>query len=272
MSNISTKMLQAAAGAQTGNPWDISGATLSSSFSVSSESDNPQALFFKGDGSKMYITDLDDEKVYGYDLSTNWDITSASYVENFTVISQEVFPRGLFFKPDGTRMYISGNGEDEVNEYNLSTAWDVGSASFSRVIDISTEEAVPRDVFFKPDGTRMYVVGSIGDEVNEFNLSGAWNVTTASASRVFSVSSEDSSPSGLFFKEDGLKMYVVGNSGDAVHEYDLSTAWNVTTASLLQSFSVASEDGSPTTVSFKDDGTVMYVMGNTSKTIYAYDL
>ena len=267
------KLIQAAAGAQTSNPWDISGATLQSSFSFSSDGlSTLQAVFFKDDGSIFYITDVDKDRVYQYDLSSNWDITTASQTTSFSVAGQNYYPRGLFFKPDGTRMYVSGNNDDEVNEYSLSTAWDLSTASFSRTKSVATEEPVPRDVFFKTDGTRMYVVGSFGDGVDTYNLSTAWNVTTASASSFFSVASEDSNPTGIYLRDDGLKMYIVGQSGYEVHEYDLSTAWDVTTSSLLQSFSVANEDTTPTTVSFKDNGSVMYVMGNASNTLYAYDL
>lgn len=268
----SRKLIQAAAGVQTGN-WDISGATLQSSFSFSSDGlSSPQALFFKDDGSSFYITDRDNDRVYQYDLSSDWDITTASLSNNFSVSGQSFFARGLFFKPDGTRMYVSGNNDDEVNEYNLSTAWDLSTASFSRTKSVATEEPVPRDVFFKTDGTRMYVVGSFHNGVDTYNLSTAWNVTTASASSFFSVATEDSDPTGIYLRDDGLKMYIVGQTDDEVHEYDLSTAWDVTTSSLLQSFSVTNEDTTPVTVSFKDDGSVMYVLGDGSNTLYAYDL
>ena len=38
-------------------------------------------------------------------------------------------------------------------------------------------------------------------------------------------------------------MFIVGNSGDDVDEYTLSTAYDVSTAVFVDSFSVASEDG-----------------------------
>ncbi|GAH44234.1 unnamed protein product, partial [marine sediment metagenome] len=44
------------------------------------------------------------------------------------------------------------------------------------------------------------------------------------------VSDEETVPIGVFFKPDGLKMYVVGTSADSVLQYALSTAWDVSTA------------------------------------------
>jgi sugar lactone lactonase YvrE len=67
-------------------------------------------------------------------------------------------------------------------------------------------------------------------------------------------------------------MYVIGGSGDAVNEYDLSSAWDVSTAVFLQNFSVAAQDTFPTGVFFKPDGTKMYVVGSTGDAVWSYDL
>ncbi len=43
-------------------------------------------------------------------------------------------------------------------------------------------------------------------------------------------------------------MYVIGYAGDDVNEYDLSTAWDVTSASYLQNFSVAAQEATPQSI------------------------
>jgi hypothetical protein len=40
-------------------------------------------------------------------------------------------------------------------------------------------------------------------------------------------------------------MYVIGSTGDDVNEYDLSSAWDVSSASFLQTKSVAAQDTNP---------------------------
>ena len=128
-----------------------------------------------------------------------------------------------------------------------------------RYVSVATQETAPQAVAFKPDGLRMYVLGLSGRDVNEYVLSTPWVVSTASYVQNTSVASQDTSPVGLFFKPDGTKMYVLGSAGDKVYEYDLSLAWVITTASYLQSFSVQSQDPNPSGLSFKPDGTKMYV-------------
>jgi len=241
-------------------------------FSVAAQDTNPTGVFFKPDGTKMYVIGAAGDDVNEYDLSTAWDVTSASYLQNFSVAAQETNPQGIFFKPDGTKMYVIGTTGDDVNEYDLSTAWDVTSASYLQNFSVAAQETVPSGVFFKPDGTKMYVVGVTGDDVNEYDLSTAWDVTSASYLQNFSVAAQEATPQGIFFKPDGTKMYVIGAAGDDVNEYDLSTAWDVTSASYLQNFSVAAQDTNPTGVFFKPDGLKMYILGSTGDAVFSYTL
>ena len=250
--------------------WDITTASYLQNFSVSAQESSPTGIFFKPDGTKMYVLGYTGDDVNEYDLSTAWDISTASYLQNFSVAAQEIFPAGIFFKPDGTKMYVVGTSGDDVNEYDLSTDWDVTSASYLQNFSVAAQETSPQGIFFKPDGTKMYVIGASGDDVNEYDLSTAWDVTSASYLQNFSVSAQDTAPTGIFFKPDGTKMYVIGSSGDDVNEYDLSTAWDVSTASYLQNFSVAAQETNPQGIFFKPDGTKMYVIGIAGDAIWQY--
>lgn len=270
---VNRLMQLAAAGVSTGNPWDISEAVFSQSFSVSPQNFASVGLFFKPDGTRMYACGFSPDTAHQYNLSTAWDVSSATFATTKDISSTNQSPNGLFFKPDGTRMYVADTSEDAIMEYNLSSAWDLSSASYSREENVSAQELNPQGVFFKPDGTRMYVIGSGGDEVNEFSLSSAWNVTTSSFVQNLSLSAKDGNPRGIYFRNDGLKMYFVGDGSDQVHEYDLSSAWDISSASFLQSFDVSSQDSAPRDVHFKDDdGLKMYVIGAATRAVYEYDL
>jgi len=252
--------------------WDISTAVFLRAFNVGSQEGSPQSLFFKPDGLKMYVMGTAGVDVNEYDLSSAWDVSTASFVQNFSVSGQESSPRGLFFKTDGTKMYVIGVTGDDVNEYDLSSAWDVSTASFVQRKLISAQETSPQGVFFRPDGLKMYVIGDVGDDVNEYDLSSAWDVSTASFVQNFSVSSQETLPTNLFFKPDGLKMYVVGRTGVDVNEYDLSSAWDVSTASFVQNFSVSGKESNPTGLFFKPDGLKMFVSGTQSDSVNEYEL
>ena len=221
----------------------------------------------------MYVLGDNGNDVNEYSLSSAWQISTASYVQSFSIGAQEGNAQGFFFKPDGTKMYITGVAGDDINEYDLSTAWDVSTASYLQNFSVSTQESQPRSVFFMSDGAKMYVVGTAADTVFEYTLSTAWDVSSASHSQGFSVSSQEGGPMAVSFKPDGTKMYVVGTFGDDVNEYDLSTAWDVSTASYVQTSGVTKPiNGSLVGLFFKSDGTKFFTVDSNSDAISAFTI
>jgi sulfur relay (sulfurtransferase) DsrF/TusC family protein len=276
--SIARLMQMGAAGVPAGIVWtdpDLANASYDSvSFSVAGQETLPTDIFFKPDGTSLYVVGQNSDFVYQYTLSTAWDASSASYAsKSFSFASQESNPQGVFFKSDGTKMYAIGFN-NTVYQYSLSTAWDVSSASYDAISASTKGQFFSRDVFFKPDGTKFYVIGNGRDAVDQYSLSTAWDISTATDDNVnFSVSTEDGQPQSIYFSPDGANCYVLGadQSTDAVYEYTLSTPWGLTTASYSGvSFSVASQDTAATGLFFKDDGSKMYVVGQSTDTIYQY--
>ena len=198
-----------------------------------------------------------------------WDVSASIYLQDYVISAQETNPRETVFKPDGTAMYVAGNAGDDINEYSLSTAWDVSTASYVRSLDVSPREATVQSVSFKTDGTKMYIVGSTNDNVSEYNLSTAWNISTATYSQDFSLATQDGAPTGLFFKPDGTKMFITGVFTQRVYMYTLSTAWDISTLSISAQFSTGLN---LVGISFKDDGTKMYLLDSGNKVVREYNL
>ena len=104
-----------------------------------------------------------------------------------------------------------------------SVPWSLSRAAYTNVsFSVAAPIGSPEDIAFKSDGTKMYVVGSAEDKVFQYSLSTAWNLSTASYDSVsFSVAGQDSAPTGLAFKSNGTRMYVVGNGSDTIYQYSL---------------------------------------------------
>ena len=153
-------------------PWVVSSATYDNiSFSVSGQDTNPYGITFKPDGTKMYMVGLTNDRVYQYTLSTPWVVSSATYDNvSFLVSGQDTNPIGITFKPDGTKMYVLGNNTDTVYQYTLSTPWVVSSATYDSVsFLVSGQDTNPIDITFKPDGTKMYILGYTNDRVYQYS-------------------------------------------------------------------------------------------------------
>ena len=253
--------------------FDVSTASYSSvSFSVASQETFPRQIAFNTDGTKMFIVGQTGQDVNEYTLSTGFDVSTSAFVDSFDVSPQELYPQGLAFSTDGTKMFVVGIAGVDVNEYTLSTGFDVSTASFVDSFSISGQGADPLNIAFNNDGTKMFIVELSGQDVNEYTLSSGFDVSTASFVDSFSVASQETQPHGIAFNTDGTKMFICGFTGDDVNEYTLSTGFDVSTASFVDSFSVASEEITPNTLAFNANGTKMFVCGFTNDTVYQYNV
>ena len=227
--------------------------TWQSGMSGDANATQPHTLAFKPDGTKAYIADANSDLIYQYSLSTPYVVTDASMSYDSVSFNlrtstgnsaNAMLAASMKFKPDGTKLFVLNEPTDTVYEYDLSTAYDLSTISYNnKNIAIGSVEGFPEGIFFKPDGTKMYVIGTQNDSVRMMDLSTAWDVTTATynSSNTFSVSSQNSEPMEVIFDSSGTKMYMVGQNPRAIYSYTLSTAWDVTTASYdSQSYSMAS--------------------------------
>jgi sugar lactone lactonase YvrE len=262
--------------------WDVSTASYASkSFLVSGQDTSPQGLFFKSDGSVMYVLGSTGDNVYQYTLSTAWDVSTASYASILLSVSaQDPAPSGLFIDSAGTSLYVAGNTNNRVSQFTLPTAWSlvagwttrVGLGPYYRSALVTSQESTPTDVFLSSDSTTMYVLGNNVDTIFQYTLTTPGDIGTAFYTLKSFVVTQDTAPSGLFFRSDGLAMYIVGVTNDTVYQYTLSTAWDVATASYAsKSFSVG-QDASPQGLFFKSDGLAMYVVGSNNDTVFQYNL
>jgi len=241
--------------------------------SVTSQDLDIAGVLFKTDGTKMYVLGLVNRAVYQYSLTTAFDLSTASYDSvSFGVSSQEASPQSFSFKPDGTKMYVVGSWTDTVFQYSLSTAWDISTASYDSVsFSVSSQSLVPHGLFFKPDGTNFYICDAFNNQVFQYTLSTAWDLTSSSYTRTFDAATAGTEAyQELTFKPDGTKMYIMDAFNKEVEEYTLSTAWDISTASFVQVFLVTSQDANAKGLTFKPDGTKMYIAGEDTGRIYQY--
>ena len=255
--------------------YNLGGAAYDSkSFSVTSESTQPEEIRFKPDGTKVFVLDFSDDEVLQYSLSTAWDASTGSYdSKSFSVASQEPNPQGLEFNSDGTKMYVCGQ-TDAVYQYTLSTAWDVSTASYDSVsLSTSTQiTGVPWSLSFSDSGTKLYITGSSPESVFQYNLTTAYDLSTASyASKSFSVSTEASGATGLKVSPDGTTVFVVSSGDDSIYKYVLSTAYDISTASYSsESLDLSAQETQPYGVDIKPDGTKMYIIGFSADAVLQY--
>ena len=227
--------------AGTSGAFDASATVLTAdAFSPRELEANMYAFTFGDSGSKLYVNSYEDDynygEIYQYNLSTAYQLSTATYSGNsLDVYSTENFVRGISFKTDGTKMYIVGQGGDEVQTYNLSTAWDLSTAtSAGETFNLNSGIALqtgPTYVNFKSDGTTMWTTCYATEKLVEWSLSTAWNVSTASYVRDIVLTSSNHIANPVFsrWNNDGTKLFVGSYSSDGFTEFSASTAYRIDT-------------------------------------------
>ena len=228
------------------------------------------------DGTKMYVLKASGTpSVYQYSLSTPYDASTGSYDSvSFAVNTQDAAPNGILFKPDGTKMYMTGALNTSVFQYSLSTAWDLSTASYdSKSFNTSSQAPVPVSAHITSNGTKMFVVCVTNDTVYQYTLSTAWDVSTASYdSKSFSVAAQDANPQTVRVENSGTEMYIWGSTNDDVFKYSLSTPYDVSTATYVTNKDLAATQTAVYGGDFSSDGFKMYVTNNSNQYIYQYSV
>jgi hypothetical protein len=236
-------------------------------FSVATQDATPIGLYFKDDGTRFYMAGTSNDRIYQYDVSTPWDVSTAIFNNvSASVATQDTSPTDLFISPDGAILFMIGDS-DRVYRYNLTNPWDISAITFINSHSIVAEEANPNGLYFDPTGTKMYVVGTTGDDVNQYALGTPWDLTTVSFVQSSSVSPFETAPVAISFNEDGSRMYILGATGDDISEFRLTTPWDVSTSTFYTTGFTFPTEVSPGGLYFNQTEQVAYVLGTNLDTV-----
>lgn len=256
-------------------PWTLNNVVTKNDFDVSSQATIPSGLFIRDDGLKMYATDFTLSDVFQYSLSTAYDVSTASFdSKSFSFSTQATTTHGVWLSPDGLKMFnITSAAPASIFEYDLGAAFDVSTAVHNAVsLNISGQSTNPRDFFFRADGLRFFVVDQANAKIRQYSMTTAYDLSTASFDTIdFDTSSQTIALGDIFFKDDGLKMFIADVSSGDVFQYTLSTAWNVSTASF-DSVSFNTGCVNQSSLFFKKHGATFYVIDSSADKVFAFEV
>lgn len=213
-----------------------------------------------------------------YPASSGWinvdieNVTSDNKTFDYYAIGK--LARSFVFKPDGTVLFaVNQMNPDEVDQYTLSTAWDMSTVSFDKSKLLSNGETNPAGLSFNADGTKFFVSGFTNDEISEWSLSTAWDVGTATETTTYDLTDHCTNPRTHWFNDDGTKLAVVSHDDDTIYQYALSTGFDLSTMSYdNKSFDVGAQEGNPWGIVLDPTGTKMWIAGLQQDSILQYSL
>ena len=184
------------------------------------------------------------------------DITTA--VQNFSSAALPNNTSIVFFSEDGLNFIHTGS-DTNVKSRVLSRPFDITSSVGQEKL-YNAPRVLQGGGGFSSDGTKMYFTVS-ANTVVQYTMTTPYDVSTVSSEVLYDTSVQTVSLTyGVGFSQDGTKMYVSSDSNDAVYQYTLSTAWDISTASYAsKSLSVVAQTSRAGALSLAHDGTEIYV-------------
>lgn len=197
-----------------------------------------------------------------------WNVSTGVFAQKQSVAANASVPNSVVFSEDGLKMIVLDDSTDSFVEYNLGTAWDVSTASFvqSQLAVIGTVNGL----FASQDGLNLYVIAA--NTIYQQKLTTPWDVSTVSFFTSKNISAQDSNITGGFIDSTGTIVFATGSANNNVYKYTLSTAFNIASATFVESFSVATEENTVRAVFFRPTGLQMYILGHQNDTVYEYHL
>lgn len=205
--------------------YDISTATYASKTFVA----DLQAIGFyiSPDGTKVYISeDGGSTSVIEYALSTAWDISTASATgDTYDFSAQGTRGTAVFFKTDGTEMYVLQNNDKTIYSYTLSTAWDLSTASFNTSKVLTDGVVYGGGMYISNDGTKLLIPSTLnGASIVEYKMTTAWDISTATRITDFEIETN-----GIYFgftaANDGSGWYIGSQDNpETYYQYSLTSA------------------------------------------------
>ena len=172
---------------------------------------------------------------------------------------------GVFFKPDGLMMFLTGGQNNKIYSYTLTTAWDISTATAT---DNKTLPGAinPSGLYWREDGKRLFYGDTVATHFNAGALTTPWDISTFVT--LGGTVTEGSSTRDLSFSKDGLRAFRIDND-EFVSTYILSIPFVPESKGAVTKYTII-----PTRnlkgLSFNVNGSLMYVGANDGGDIIQY--
>ena len=223
--------------------FDVSTATKNSNeCSFIGLADDVVDIDFNSDGTKLFLVDVDgigedEHTIEEFDLSTPYDVSPCTHVkEHFKAEFKLV---GIEFDSSGTKLFIfdETGGSSLIKQYSLNSPYNLSNPTLQKQSTGTSDntyediENSPQGFAFSSDGSKMFMTGRERGEVQEFNLSTPFDLSSVSRTGAATIATQIDSVGGISFSNDGLKMFVLDADNDAankdVNEYNLTCGFGV---------------------------------------------
>jgi hypothetical protein len=227
----------------------------------------PYSVFLLGDGIPNNIT------TEGTNISTDTSITKgvtmSPSTSGYTSTGRLILTADSFYEPsatiiglamnnDGTKMYYKRQAISQIDEYTLSTPYDVSTATSPASYVTSYPNVT--GMIVANNGEKLYLYDTTGTSFREFTFDTPYDITSLNETGSFA-SPDVNSIGGFDFSIDGRILYVLGFD-DVVYAYKLGIPWQLGSANstAFQTLDVSPiATINPIDIRFNKNGDYMYI-------------
>lgn len=223
------------------------------------------------DGTKLFAYTRNNRTLHQYSLSTPYDLSTGTY-DN---VSQTFSLNGtqdidIVFGKNGERLYMSDDQNNVIRQYNLSTAYDITTASYSgKSISLNDGRDAPYSLTISPDGKKIHCTDAF-NHLFQYTLSTPWELVTNPSFTTNTLANlGKSNPRGFAWNEDGSLGYLYFDSDKTIVELIPTAAYDVSIGNI----SSANTTGKTYTISgaSMNEGKSLRWFGNLQKFYIASD-
>ena len=255
----------------------------------------PTGIVFNPDGTRMYISGIDSDRVIQYSLTTPFDISTGTLLSDQHCAIDDIDGHGgldpinFRFNGDGTKMFIldtiNGNTES-IDTYSLTTPYDISTCSY---IVGSTQTfgggMEMRDIQFNQDGTMLFIFNQTGNyDIKQYSLGSAYDLSSPTLIASYGgpgsggLKAIQAFAQGMTFSFDGSRMFLSGNKDtNDVQEFLLSTPFDLSdTITYTGKYDASDQIDRISGIAFSSDGMKMFLTDwrslASTRGMYEYDL
>ena len=186
-------------------------------------------IFMDPTGTYMYLwaDGYGSPYIKQYTLGTPFDVTTAIYTNQMTTFYAP-HPFGFYIRPNWDNIYVTSRQWAYITQFGMASSWVLPNGLvYTRLLDVSSQDSNPLWVFFKYDGSELYMVGWSSSKIWQYHLTTPWNISTVTTISSYYLPYI----THITFNDIGTKFFVWDSSNLKIKQYSCWVAWDITTAS-----------------------------------------